>query len=77
MARTTVQLTNAAQEVATGKCVITVIRSGKYQFNDVNSDTAATVSQFRAGEQLIQTEAKSTFALSLSGDGVIIVDAEG
>ncbi|AAQ96495.1 hypothetical protein [Vibrio phage VP16T] len=77
MARTTVPLTAARQRVATGRCVITVIRSGRYNFNDTNSDTAASLSYYKAGEQIVQTETKDTYALSPSGDGLIIVDQEG
>ena len=77
MARTAVTLTTSRQEIATSRCVITIIRSGRYQFNDTDTATAASLSYFKAGEQVVQTEAKSTYALSPSGDGLVIVDQEG
>lgn len=75
MARTTVNTTDTFQEVATGRCVITVIRSGRYYFNDTNADANASLSYYKAGEQVVQTEAKTTYARGAGG--TVIVDQEG
>ena len=77
MARTTETLTTSRQLIANRRCVITIIRSGRYQFNDEDSATSASLSYFKAGEQVVQTEVKDTYALSPSGDGLVIVDQEG
>ena len=75
MARTTVDLTDTFQEVATDRCVITIIRSGRYHFNDESQDANASQSYFKAGEQIVQTEAKTTYARGAGG--TVIVDQEG
>ncbi|AAQ96559.1 hypothetical protein [Vibrio phage VP16C] len=77
MARTTKTLTASRQEVATGRCVITILRSGKYALNDTDTATAQSLSYFKAGEQVVQTERKPTYASAPDGNGLIIVDEEG
>ena len=75
MARATVNLTDSFQQLAAGRCVITIIRTGRYIFNDVSSDTAAMRAYFKAGEQVVQTERVTTHGRALD-DGAVIVDTE-
>lgn len=77
MARTSETITTTRRQIATQRCVITVLRAGRYQFNDTDSDTAATLSYYKAGEQVVQTETKNTWASVPEGSGLVIVDQEG
>ena len=76
MARSDFTLTESFQQISTGRCVITMRKSGRYIFNDTASDTAAMRSYFKAGEQVVQNERITTHARSLDA-GLITVDDEG
>ncbi|BAV81069.1 hypothetical protein [Vibrio phage CKB-S1] len=77
MARSSVTLSATRQLIASRRCVITILRTGRYEFNDTNSATAATLSYYRAGEQVVQTETKDTYARTPDGEGAVLVDQEG
>lgn len=77
MARTRETLTGTFQQVATGRCVITVDVVGNTKtlvVNDIANGSTAMRRVVRPGDQIIQDEDKATFAL---GAGIeIIVDQE-
>lgn len=78
MARTEVTLTNSYQEVADVQCAITVKSVGDNYRLTLNQ-TAATAAEIaysvQPGDQFVQNEEKSTFAL---GEGIVlIVDTVG
>ena len=80
MARSEVTLTEAFQELATGRAIVTVKEGLNEQiiYNDVSSDTGAAFTQSTDGMQIAQTEAKSTFmrtnAKGAATSVVVIVD---
>jgi hypothetical protein len=80
MARTTVILTEAWQQVGTATRAIITVSDGRCKriyLNEVASDDAAEVDIVNAGRQFAQTEQKDTFArCDVDGDVTIIVDSE-
>lgn len=80
MARTSVTLTGAWQQIAAGECVVRVTSTGvsalaKISLNQAASDVAALEDLTSPGAQYAQTEAKPVFA---KGVGVVVtVDTAG
>lgn len=71
MAKNTVELTSSYQKIASGECIITIVRvgDGSIYFNDVGADTNAfqrSDAKLQPGDQFSETEPRDTFA---KGDG--------
>lgn len=76
MARIEIELTGQYQQIAAGKCTITVEEGNKQiYFNDVASDIAAMSDLYPKNAQIAQTSDKATFAKSR--DLAVVIVEEG
>lgn len=76
MAKATVELTQAYQEVAVGAVAITVVKkgSGRLFFNESASDVNANIILPGLIVQFVQNETKSTFVRTDGAGWTILVD---
>ena len=76
MAKSTIEITQSYQQIATGPVIITVLRRGKGSllFNDTPSDVNALTDRASITQQFTEDENRLTFVRA-TGDGwKVIVD---